>query len=254
MSHLKFKDAITYWSSAMNGLSLSVRDCGMAKELSYLHQEANLLGFGNVTILQEGAEVLLHGADIYPELADAHKAFLAGDYRTVGAELGRVMKTLAQWTEDYACNDPWCYITTGIMQYIGSFEGDLKECLYDFEYSFSNFSHGFGQMHGHGIGGDFHFNTNVNELIQGVRYFGVAMKDVAQGVGKCHLGELALILGKLGNKMTLTPVIGWLEELLHILIEGQHIEQEIVDACVAWGSHNYPGFGFNLARLVKTLL
>ena len=87
-----------------------------------------------------------------------------------------------------------------------------------------------------------------------MQMFGVAMKDVAAGVGKCHLPELAILLAKLGTKLTITPVVGWLEELLHILIEGKHIEQEIGDACVSFSGHNYPGFGYNLARLIKTLV
>lgn len=50
------------------------------------------------------------------------------------------------------------------------------------------------------------------------------------------------------------PEVGWLEELLHILIEGVHIEQEVGDACVDYGDGNWAGFGYNIAKLVKTLL
>ena len=174
----------------------------------------------------------------------------------MGKELGKVMQTLAQWTEDYSCTDPFCFVVTGVMQYVGGAEGDIKACGQDFLHAFSNFTHGFHMMRAAGDFdlGDFKFNTNVNEIIDGVHSFGLGVKDVAQGVGQCHLGELAVILAKLGTKMTLAPEVGWLEELLHILIESKHIEQEIGDACLAWPSHNYPSFGFNLAKLIKTLV
>lgn len=256
MVKLDLKGALTYYSNGLQLISNSVGDCGMAKELIYLEQEANTLGFGNVTILGDAASILLHGADIYPELKGAHVAFEAGDYRRVGMDLGKVIQTLSQWTQDYGCKDPFCYVVTGIMQFVGGAQGDIKACGKDFLHAFMNFTHGFGKMRGaasKGIG-DFSFNTDVNQIIGGVHEFGVAMKDVAQGVGQCHLPELAIMLGKLGTKMTLSPVVGWLEELLHILIESKHIEQEIGDACLAFSSHNYPGFGFNLARLIKTLL
>ena len=239
---------------ALQLISNSVYDCGMAKELIYLEQEANVLGFGNVSFLGEAASILVHGADLYPEVSAAHRAFQAGDFRTVGMELGKAMQTLAQWTQDYGCRDPYCFLVTGMMQYIGGAEADIKACGQSFLHAFTNFTHGFGKMRGTGSRGDFAFNTDVNQIVEGVHMFGVAMKDVAQGVGLCHLPELAIMLGKLGTKMTLTPVVGWLEELLHILIESKHIEQEIGDACIAFSSHNYPGFGFNLARLIKTLL
>jgi len=254
MVSLDFKGALSYYSSGLRDISRTVQSCGMAKELIFLEQDANTLGFGNVTVLGEVANVLIHGADIYPELASAHQAFLAGDYRTTGMQLGKVLQTLSQWTQDYACRDPFCFIVTGVMQYVGVVEADIKDCAKDFLWAFTNFTRGFGKMHGSGWGGDFHFNTDISEVKAGVGMMGQGLKDVAAGVGKCHLGDLALMLGKLGAKMSLSPVVGWIEELLHILIEGRHIEQEIGDACVAFSSQNYPGFGYNLAKLVKTLV
>ena len=50
------------------------------------------------------------------------------------------------------------------------------------------------------------------------------------------------------------PEVSFIEEVLHILIEGVEIEKEIGDACEDYADQNWPGFGFNLAKLIKTLL
>ena len=43
-------------------------------------------------------------------------------------------------------------------------------------------------------------------------------------------------------------------DLLPILIEGKEIEEEIGAACVAYSDGNWVGFGYNIAKLVKTLI
>jgi len=79
------------------------------------------------------------------------------------------------------------------------------------------------------------------------------MKQVAKAVTDCHLEEFAEILTELAVKLGIVPEVGWLEELLHILIEGVHIENEVGDACLDYSSGNWVGFGYNIAKLVKTL-
>ena len=80
------------------------------------------------------------------------------------------------------------------------------------------------------------------------------MKLVAKGVSDCHLEEFADILSKLAIKLGIVPEVGWIEEILHIVIEGVKIENEIGDACDDFGNKNWVGFGYNVARLVKTLV
>ena len=77
---------------------------------------------------------------------------------------------------------------------------------------------------------------------------------MAKGVSDCHLQEFADLLEKLAVKLGIAPEIGWIEEILHILIEGVNIENEIGDACDDFGEKNWVGFGYNLAKLIKTLL
>ena len=83
---------------------------------------------------------------------------------------------------------------------------------------------------------------------------GAGMKLVSKGVGDCHLQEFADLLEKLAVKLGLTPEISWLEDLLTIVIDGVQIEDEIGDACQDYSDGNWVGFGYNVAKLVKTLV
>ena len=57
-----------------------------------------------------------------------------------------------------------------------------------------------------------------------------------------------------GNGTGIAPEISWIEEILHIVIEGVNIEREIGSACDDFGNKNWVGFGYNVVKLVKTLL
>jgi len=61
-------------------------------------------------------------------------------------------------------------------------------------------------------------------------------------------------LEKLAERLGLTPEVGWLVEVIHIIIEGVHIEHEISAALTAWAEGNWPAAGYNVAMLAKTLV
>ena len=185
---------------------------------------------------------------MYPEVYGAFQAFASHDYRTAGAEIGKAMNDLSQWTTGHSCSDDFCYVVTGIMQAMGDMQGDLRSCKADFK----NFTAAFGVMHGGSIGGgDFHFNTDTKSLHAGIKDIGYGLEDVSKGVGDCHLAELAELLSKLAIKLGVVPEIGWIEEVLHILIEGVHVEQELGAAMVDYGNNNWVGFGYNPAKLIN---
>ena len=129
----------------------------------------------------------------------------------------------------------------------------LKQCEHDFEEAYGNFSlavHAMADSH-HSI---FHWEHNVDQIKAGVHDIGAGFKLVAAGVQDCHLVELADIIEQLAVKLGLVPEVSFIEEVLHILIEGVHIEEEIGNACEDWSNDNWVGFGYNIAELVKTLL
>ena len=79
------------------------------------------------------------------------------------------------------------------------------------------------------------------------------MKLIAKGVGDCHLQQFADILAKLAAKLGIAPEVSWVEELLSTLINGVEIQDELGDACIDCSQGNWVGFGYNVAKLVKTL-
>jgi hypothetical protein len=257
--------AVKYWSSGLNYVAKSTTDCGLAAELKFMEQEANVLGFGNVTILGEAASVIIHGSDFYENLYGAFQAFETHDYRSAGSDLGEVMKQLSEWTTGHSCTSPICYVVTGIMQYLGDIQDDIKSCEADLQLSWGNFSSAFNELHkSSGLqlsleqsylsSGDFAFNTDPDHIKAGIKDIGYGFQDIAKGVSDCHLAQLSEILGDLAAKLGLTPEVQFLEDILKILIDGVEIENEIGSACIDWSDGNWVGFGYNVIALIKNLL
>merc|ERR1712072_1271164 len=159
------------------------------------------------------------------------------------------MGTLSQWTKGHACTSNFCYTVMGLMQFMGDIQGDIRNCKADFQASWGNFTQAYKDLYDSKAnssgGGDFHWDLDAKHIAKGVKDIGYAMKDVAKGVGDCHLAELADILEKLAVKLGIAPEVQWVEEVLKVLIEGVHIEQEVGDACLDYGQGNWVGFGYN---------
>jgi len=233
-----------------------VGDCHIADELEYVAREAQVLGFGNVSILNGVAHVLIHGSDFYDELFDASQAIAAHDYRTAGAELGKAMNDLSSWTSGHACTSDFCYVVLGMFEYLGDVQGDIRACEGDFQLAFKNFSAAFDLLKDPkgSSGGDFPFARNTSALKAGIREIGYGLVDVSKGVSDCHLAELASVIAQLATKLGIAPEVAWVEEALRILIDGVEIEQEVGQACVDYSNGNWVGFGYNIIKLVKTLI
>lgn len=104
------------------------------------------------------------------------------------------------------------------------------------------------------VGSWWHFTRNVDLINKGIGELGQGVLKIADGVKDCHLQELSALLEKLGLKLGLAPEISILSFILHILIEGRDIATEVGQACVDFSKKNWAGFGFNIAKLLKTLL
>ena len=215
-----------------------------------------MLGFSNVTIvndIENVVHVVAHGLDFYDDLFDAVAAFEAHDFKRVGTLVGAVLNQLSEWTNGHMCKSNFCYVVNGVLQFFGEAEGSLKQCEADFKEAFGNFSlavEAMADSH-HSI---FHWKHDVDRIKTGVKDIGAGFTLVAAGVGDCHLAELADLIERLAVKLGIVPEVSFIEEVLHILIEGVHIEEEIGAACTDWSDDNWVGFGYNIAKLVKTLL
>ena len=197
--------------------------------------------------------IVVHGIDFYKELYAAVKDMKNHDYRGAGGNLKKVMDQLSEWTKKHACTSDFCYIVVGVFTFLGDMKGSVKTCEADFKNAFGDFKSAWMNFadRRHNL---FHWKENEDDIRKGVKDIGDGMKLVAKGVSDCHIEEIADILSKLAIKLGIVPEVGWIEEALHIVIEGVKIENEIGDACDDFGNKNWVGFGFNVARLVKTLV
>jgi hypothetical protein len=253
------KGALGEWSSALNVVAHAVTDdggCGVAKQLALLAHEANVLGLANVTLIKDAekiAKIFLHGAQFEEELYGALSALEQHDARGAGIALGKVLETLAQWTTGKGCSSSdACFVLEGIITLLADGAGSFKQCEADVKETWGNLSAAFKEFDD---GKSFwHFKHNRDAIRAGVKDLGNAMHELSASVTDCHLQEIADLLLKLATKLGVAPEISWIEEVLHILIEGVHIENEIGDACDDYASKNYVGFGYNIAKLVYTLV
>jgi hypothetical protein len=249
-----YKSAIKTWATSLNQVAVAVKDCGLEKELGFIEQESNVMGFANVTANHEGLNILIHGADFYHELFATLQDIKHHDYHAAGNDLHDVMNNMNKWTHKHSCDSDWCYIVIGMFEFIGDMQGSVKECANDFKLAhedFHYFASNISDSH-HSI--IFHWKHDKKAIKAGIKALGDGMHDVARGVQDCHLKEFADLLAKLATKLGVVPEITLIEELLHILINGVKIEKEIGDACDAFARKNWPGVGYNVARLTKTLL
>lgn len=247
--------AVKTWAGALSTVSSAVKDCGLDKELGFIQQEANVLGYANVsTSIGRDINILVHGADFYQELYSTLGDIKHHDYKAAGADLHGVVTTLSDWTGKHACRSDFCYVVVGVFQFLGDMKGSVKECEHDFQEAWTDFKysyHNFSSSHENII---FHYKHDKHAIKAGMAALGEGMKDISKGVTDCHIEEFAELLEKLATKLGIAPEISLIEELLHILINGVKIEREIGDAMSDYGHDNWPGFGFNLAKLAKTLL
>ena len=201
----------------------------------------------------EIGSIVVHGADFYEQLFATLQDLETHDWRSAGHDMGAVLDQLSTWTKGHACTSEMCYVVVGVLQFMGDMEGSVKACENDFKDAWTDFKDSFdafADSH-HSI---FHFEHNEDSVKKGVKALGLGVKEIAKAVTDCHMEEFAELLSALAIKLGIVPEVGWLEELLHILIEGVHIENEVGDACTDYGDGNWAGFGYNVAKLVKTLV
>jgi len=249
----KYGSGLNQWATGLNSVAKAVKDCGLEDELGFIEQEANVLGLGNVTLVGEIGSIVVHGADFYEQLFATLQDLETHDWRSAGHDMGAVLDQLSTWTKGHACTSEMCYVVVGVLQFMGDMEGSVKACENDFKDAWTDFKDSFdafADSH-HSI---FHFEHNEDSVKKGVKALGLGVKEIAKAVTDCHMEEFAELLSALAIKLGIVPEVGWLEELLHILIEGVHIENEVGDACTDYGDGNWAGFGYNVAKLVKTLV
>lgn len=244
-----YETGLTYYATGMNMVSQAISDCGVTEELNYMQQESNVLQIANTSLFGRVATILVHGQDLYSEVYGTMQAIETHDYRTAGANIHKILDGLSQWTKGHACTSDACYVILGVLQYFGDIQGSIHRCEADFKHAFGNFSAAIGEFTHHGK-----FSTDKHHIMNGLRDIGYGLRQVSAGVSDCDLEDLAKILEKLAVKLGISPEIQVVDDVLKIIIEGAEIEREIGDAFVDFSNKDWPGFGYNVIKLVKTLL
>jgi len=195
---------------------------------------------------------IVHGADFYEALDAAVVDIMNHDYRSAGSQMAIVMNDLSEWTTHHLCTSDVCYIVSGVLQYLADLEGDVKTCGNDFKSAYGNFTTATKELID--MNGGFHFTHNKTQVQAGVRHIGEGLKAIGDAVGACHMVELAAIIDKLAVELGIVPEVKWVDTLITILIKAVPIEREIASACEDWSDQNWPGFGYNIIKLIETLL
>lgn len=259
-----YKHGVKDLSAALQELkkALSSDDCGLGDTFSWLDHDADTFS------LSTGADIIVHGVEFSFEVDAFMTDYEKHDYRAAGGDLNDIMKSISQWSEEHSCEKVSCYVVEGIMQAEEILEGNIKQCELDFERAWSNFTAAVRVFEktstlakvtleiAKDIGDENPVlleNSLSKEIEESVRDIGYGLEDVAKGVGDCHLEELAELLAKLATELAF-PEVMWVAEVLHILINGSEIANDIGEACVDFGDENFVSFGSDLAKLIKVLL
>merc|ERR1712232_870630 len=223
-----FHDGVVAWSTGQQSVALrnfgsglgelakDVDVCGVKDQIDFVIHEASVFGLANFTVI--GGEIIsaiVHGEDLAKNIGDGFVAILDGNYRDAGADFGKAMNVLSDWTTGHLCALPICYIVSGVLQYFTDLGHDLKRCEGDFVSEWTNFSAAFHELSGY----DDHFewDKSTKNITAGLLHISGGLHALGSSVKDCHLEELSKILTAMAVKLGLVPEITFVVDMLKIL-------------------------------------
>jgi hypothetical protein len=246
------KTSLGFLSSGLSHLAESVEACDLEHHMHWIVQEANLLGLGNIEVLDEVTEVLVHGADLHSMVHDTCEAFEHHDYLAAGAQMVRTVDALASWTGRHLCVSPACYAMSGALQFFGDIMDDPQRCAHDFRDVESNFSAGFQAIVEVEVW-PVRFHSDREMIQEGIHKWAAGFGALADLVYDCHLDELRYIMALIATHLTVSAEISWVLGIVTVVIHGVEITRELVDIAEAYMGNNWPAFGYHFARLVRVI-
>ena len=287
----KNEDGVRSLAHGLRMVGKALTDCGLGEELDFIAKEADVFGLAGVTIIDEAREVysiVVHGFDFYDNVLDMVVDFEKKDWKSAGGEIHAIVDQLSIWSNGHVCQRSACYIVEGIMEFEKVLEGDIKQCEADFVDAWSMFTAAVNEFSDNvsaanavsdylnspstatsrktlaafGAVDLSTFSDSDMEILktqladnikQAVKDIGLGLEDVAKGVGDCHLDDLAKLLEKLAGSMAF-PVVSWISNIIHVLVNSVEIVEDIGEACVDFGDDNWVRFGFDIAKLIKVLV
>jgi hypothetical protein len=274
------QEGVLEMSKGMRQIGTAITDCGLEEELDFIKHEAEVFGLATAG---DGLSILVHGFELYDDVYDTVDEVTKSDWRAAGLSIHKILDELNGWTSDNMCDNTWCYVVEGMMEAEQIIEGDIKQCESDFENAWTEFTNAYnlfenkmeevrmvqGYLSGQEEGVSAEMRRKLQNLSdeeiedlksgiadsikEAIKDIGLGLEDVAKGVDDCHLDDFAELLTKLAAELAV-PEVSWIAEVLHIVVHGAEIVEEIGEACEDFGDSNYVRFGFDIAKLIKVLL
>lgn len=248
----KAATAVGFLSAGLSHVAASVGKCDLEHHMHFIVQEANLLGLGDITILDEMTQVVIHGADFHGLLHDTCEDMEHHDYLAAGAKMALAMDQLAEWTGRHLCISPVCYAMSGALQFFGDIVDDPVTCAHDFRDVEGNFTAGFEALVEVEVW-PIQFHSNREMIQEGIHKFAAGFGALADLVYDCHLDELRYIMRAIALHLSFGAEITWVLGVLTVVIHGIEITRELVDIAEAYMGNNWPAFGYHFARLVRII-
>lgn len=233
-----FESAVGSFADALDQLSEAITDCDVKDLATILSNEAQLLHIGHVQVIDDAVFILSLGANLYEDMYDASVKAEGGDWRSAGIDLGKFIVKLASIHSQTGCSFPLCLVVSGVMQVL-EVETSLAQCESDFGSAFSE------------------FESAVSNWDDGSRK--IALHDIADGVdalassvADCHVEQVAEIIEQLAQQLG-AGALGWLEEIVTILVDGSEIYSDVYGLVNAWSNRNFIEVGVEIAKLAVIL-
>jgi hypothetical protein len=152
----------------LEGLAHAVSGCGIPQLATILENVATKLGAATVaTAIGKAEQVLVDGADIIDDLAQAQADWGAKNYAAFGADLGQ----LAQDVSATGCTSWVCKLAQGILSQFDIYFSDLTACEADITVAMANFTNGANLWTSKNYGGA------VNDFAAGLNIVAKAVTD-----------------------------------------------------------------------------
>lgn len=248
----KVANALGFLSRGLSHIASGVSECDLEHHMHFIVQEANLLGLGDISVLDDMTQVLVHGADFQGQLHDICDAMEQHDYMAAGATMAMAMDELAEWTGHHLCDHAVCYAMSGALQFFGDIKDDPITCVHDFMEVEGNFTAGFGALVEVNVW-PVRFHSNHSMIQEGIHHFAKGFESLADLVYDCHLDELRYIIKAIAEHLAVGAEISMAMGVVMVVIHGVEITRELVDIAEAYMGNNWPAFGYHFARLVRII-
>eukprot|EP00708_Paratrimastix_pyriformis_P002054 GAFH01000792.1.p2 GENE.GAFH01000792.1~~GAFH01000792.1.p2 ORF type:complete len:893 (-),score=505.86 GAFH01000792.1:264-2867(-) len=230
------KDAVVQLSQALYTISNAVDDCGLPDLGRLISDEAKKLGLADVVVISDQVvKVLVNGVDVYQNLYQLSQDITTKNYRDMGVRLATLVTEIAAT----GCTSQSCEVVTGILKMLEIIIPDLQQCEADMTGAMNTIQAAFAQF------AQKQYAPAVKQLAQGLSILG-------QSVSDCGLPDVAALVVAEAKALGLANITV-VNDVVHVIVDGVDLYQDIYQAYKDLAAKNYDAFGRDLAVLLSRL-